>query len=55
MTLENGGCCCNGGCNKPDFSQLEPVLDEYAKIPGSLDHNLAEGAGYLWIFVNGCN
>lgn len=36
MTLENGGCCCNGGCNKPDFSQLEPVLDEYAKIPGSL-------------------
>ncbi len=36
MTLENGGCCCNGGCKKPDFSQLEPVLDAYAKIPGSL-------------------
>ena len=36
MTLENGGCYCNGGCDKPDFSELEPVLDEYAKIPGSL-------------------
>ena len=36
MTLENGGCCCNGGCKKPDFSQLESVLDAYAKIPGSL-------------------
>ncbi len=36
MTLENGGCYCNGGCDKPFFSELEPVLDEYAKIPGSL-------------------
>ena len=36
MTLENGGCYCNGGCDKPDFSELEPVADEYAKIPGSL-------------------
>ncbi len=36
MTLEKSGCSCSGGCGGPDFSQLAPVLETYAKIPGSL-------------------
>lgn len=35
MTCKNSHCEC--GCSQtPDFSQLEPVLDKYAKVPGSL-------------------
>ncbi len=37
MTLDNNGCCCSDcNCEKPDFSQLVPVLDTYGNIPGSL-------------------
>ena len=36
MALDNNGCCDNCGCEKPDFSQLAPVLEAYGKIPGSL-------------------
>ena len=28
-------CCC-GGNNEDQFKELKPVLDEYAKVPGSL-------------------
>ena len=28
-------CCC-GGNNKEQFKELEPVLEKYAKVPGSL-------------------
>lgn len=36
MTLESNGCCGNCSCDKPDFSQLAPVLEAYGNIPGSL-------------------
>ncbi|MGF6375459.1 NADH:ubiquinone oxidoreductase subunit E [Clostridiales Family XIII bacterium PM5-7] len=28
-------CCC-GGCQNDQFEELAPVLDQYAKVPGSL-------------------
>ena len=28
-------CCC-GGCQNDQFKELQPVLDKYAKVPGSL-------------------
>lgn len=34
MSCKNSECQCE--CNKPDFSELAPVLDKYAKVPGSL-------------------
>lgn len=34
MTCKNS--CCQCECNTPDFSELAPVLDKYAKVPGSL-------------------
>ncbi len=36
MTLGNNGCCGSCCCEKPDFSQLAPVLEAYGKVPGSL-------------------
>ncbi len=29
-------CCCCGGSNNEQFKELAPVLDKYAKVPGSL-------------------
>ena len=29
-------CCCCGGTQNDRFKELEPVLDKYAKVPGSL-------------------
>lgn len=34
MTCKSSNCSC--GCNGPDFTELAPVLDKYAKVPGSL-------------------
>lgn len=34
MTCKNSTCQC--GTNAPDFAELAPVLDKYAKVPGSL-------------------
>ncbi|MGI6727580.1 MAG: NADH-quinone oxidoreductase subunit NuoE [Anaerovoracaceae bacterium] len=34
MTSKSSNCAC--GCSGPDFSELAPVLEKYAKIPGSL-------------------
>ncbi len=29
-------CCCCGGSRNEQFKELQPVLDKYAKVPGSL-------------------
>ena len=29
-------CCCCGGSRSAQFKELQPVLDKYAKVPGSL-------------------
>ncbi len=29
-------CCCCGGSRNEPFKELQPVLDKYAKVPGSL-------------------
>ncbi|MEG1584505.1 MAG: NADH-quinone oxidoreductase subunit NuoE [Anaerovorax sp.] len=29
-------CNCQCGCEKPDFSELAPVIDKYGKVQGSL-------------------
>ena len=29
-------CCCGGADNREQFKELQPVLDQYAKVPGSL-------------------
>lgn len=29
-------CDCHCGCDKPDFSELAPVIDKYGKVQGSL-------------------
>lgn len=34
MTCKNSGCQCES--ITPDFSELAPVLEKYAKVPGSL-------------------
>lgn len=34
MTCKNSDCQCN--CNAPDFTELAPVMEKYAKTPGSL-------------------
>jgi len=34
MTCKNSGCQCD--CNTPDFTELAPVMEKYAKTPGSL-------------------
>lgn len=34
MTCKSGNCDC--GCNGADFAELAPVLEKYAKVPGSL-------------------
>lgn len=34
MTCKNSDCQCN--CNAPDFTALAPVMEKYAKTPGSL-------------------
>lgn len=34
MTCTNNGCQC--GSNGPDFTELAPVLEKYAKVSGSL-------------------
>lgn len=36
MEAEKKGCCSNCNCEKPDFSELVPVLESYGKVPGSL-------------------
>lgn len=36
MTLKNSGCCGNCNCEKPDFSQLLPVLETYGGTQGNL-------------------
>lgn len=36
MMPENKGCCSNCSCEKPDFSQMAPVLETYGNVPGSL-------------------
>ena len=33
--MSEKNCCC-GGANKEQFPELQPVLDQYAKVPGSL-------------------
>ncbi len=34
MTCKNSDCQC--GCNAVDFTELAPVMEKYAKTPGSL-------------------
>lgn len=34
MTCKNSDCQCN--CNTPDFTELAPVMEKYAKTAGSL-------------------
>ena len=34
MTCRNSGCQCD--CSAPDFTELAPVMEKYAKTPGSL-------------------
>ena len=34
MTCKNSGCQCD--CNTPDFTEMAPVMEKYAKTPGSL-------------------
>ena len=34
MTCKNSDCQCS--CNTPDFTELAPVMEKYAKTPGSL-------------------
>lgn len=34
MTCKNSDCQCN--CNTADFTELAPVMEKYAKTPGSL-------------------
>ena len=29
-------CCCCGESRNEQFKELQPVLDKYAKVPGSL-------------------
>lgn len=34
MACKSGNC--TGDCGRPDFSQLDPILEKYAKVPGAL-------------------
>ena len=35
MTCKNHNCQCGGNAGQ-EFAELAPVLDKYAKVPGSL-------------------
>ena len=44
-------CCC--GTDKcQDFKELDPVLEKYAKVPGSLITILQKNSRYLWVHFN---
>lgn len=50
METVKNGCCSDCGCEKPDFSQLDPVLEEYGHVEGSLItilQNAQDIYGYL--------
>ena len=52
MSCEKKGCQC--GCGTPAFAELAPVLEKYAKVPGSLITILQKAQeiyGYLPIEV----
>ena len=34
--MSEKGCCCGHGHIDQQFTELAPVLDKYAKVPGSL-------------------
>lgn len=34
--MTNGKCCCTEDCNAKQFEELEPILNKYADVPGSL-------------------
>lgn len=36
METVKSGCCSGCNCEKPDFSDLVPVLESYGSVPGSL-------------------
>lgn len=36
MTCTSGGCGCGSNCNNQEFSELAPVMEKYAKVPGSI-------------------
>lgn len=49
----NGKCCC-GNSNGEQFKELQPILDKYAKVPGSLITILQKAQeiyGYLSVDV----
>jgi len=46
-------CGCQNSGNA-DFAELAPVLEKYAKVPGSLIHSSAD-PGYLRVSFYGCD
>ncbi len=46
---------CKCGCNQNPYSELEPVLEKYGNVKGSLITILQKNPGHLRIHSGGCH